>query len=214
MVGVIAMPVTPTYPGVYIEEVPSGVRTITGVATSVTAFVGKAMRGPVNKAERVLSLGDFARKFGGISASSEMSYAVQQFFLNGGTEAWIVRIAKDAVAAQVKDGVKIQVGGNAETLFEVTAKYEGKVGNSIKMDIDYKTRNPGSTFNLIVQYVPAGNPADASTERFVDLSMGKEDPRNAVKIVNRGSELIELKEVLLSPAKVKPLFGKQRQSCM
>ena len=43
------MPVTPTYPGVYIEEVPSGVRPITGVATSITAFVGFARRGPVNE---------------------------------------------------------------------------------------------------------------------------------------------------------------------
>ena len=40
------MPVTPTYPGVYIEEIPSGVRTITGVATSITAFIGRARRGP------------------------------------------------------------------------------------------------------------------------------------------------------------------------
>lgn len=42
------MPAQLTYPGVYIEEVPSGVRTITGVATSITAFVGRAARGPVN----------------------------------------------------------------------------------------------------------------------------------------------------------------------
>ena len=39
-----SMPATLTYPGVYIEEVPSGVRTITGVATSITAFVGRAKK--------------------------------------------------------------------------------------------------------------------------------------------------------------------------
>ena len=44
------MPVTPTYPGVYIQEIPSGVRTITGVATSITALLGKARRGPINQA--------------------------------------------------------------------------------------------------------------------------------------------------------------------
>jgi hypothetical protein len=49
-----AMPVTPTYPGVYIEEIPGGVRTITGVATSITAFVGRAQRGPVNEQLRRL----------------------------------------------------------------------------------------------------------------------------------------------------------------
>ena len=43
------MPVQPTYPGVYIEELPSGVRTITGVATSITGFVGKALRGPTDQ---------------------------------------------------------------------------------------------------------------------------------------------------------------------
>ena len=42
------MPITPTYPGVYIEEVPSGVRTITGVATSITAFVGRAKKGKLD----------------------------------------------------------------------------------------------------------------------------------------------------------------------
>ena len=40
------MPVSVSYPGVYIEEIPSGVRTIANVATSITAFVGKAVRGP------------------------------------------------------------------------------------------------------------------------------------------------------------------------
>ena len=44
------MPVNPTFPGVYIEEIPSGVRTITGVATSITAFVGRALRGPTDTA--------------------------------------------------------------------------------------------------------------------------------------------------------------------
>ena len=52
------MPITPTYPGVYIEELPSGVRTITGVATSVTAFVGRARRGPTDKATTIHSFGE------------------------------------------------------------------------------------------------------------------------------------------------------------
>ena len=44
------MPVKPTYPGVYIEEIPSGVRTITGVATSIAAFVGHFPKGLQNEA--------------------------------------------------------------------------------------------------------------------------------------------------------------------
>ena len=93
------MPVQPTYPGVYIEELPSGVRTIAGVSTSVAAFVGSAKRGPINKAVHVLSYADYERAFGGLDAGSEMSYSVRQFFANGGTDAWVVRLAKNAVAA-------------------------------------------------------------------------------------------------------------------
>ena len=41
------MPVKPTYPGVYIEEIPSGVRSIIGVSTSVAAFVDRFEHTPV-----------------------------------------------------------------------------------------------------------------------------------------------------------------------
>src|SRR5512136_1874759 len=94
-----AMPVTPTYPGVYIEELASGVRTITGVSTSVTAFIGPARRGPINKAVDILSYSDFERRFGGLSVDSELSYAVRQFFINGGSDAWVVRLAGSSTAA-------------------------------------------------------------------------------------------------------------------
>ena len=74
------MPVTPTYPGVYIEEVPSGVRTITGVATSVGAFVGYFSRGLMNQAVQMFNMGDFEREFGGLNQRSEARYGIQQFF--------------------------------------------------------------------------------------------------------------------------------------
>ncbi|MDX6383969.1 MAG: uncharacterized protein QOK48_1542, partial [Blastocatellia bacterium] len=86
------MPSTLTYPGVYIEEIPSGVRTITGVATSITAFVGRALRGPVNEAVTINSYGDYERIFGGLWLDSSMSYAVRDFYLNGGSQAIIVRL--------------------------------------------------------------------------------------------------------------------------
>ena len=88
------MPIAPTYPGVYIEEVPSGVRTITGVATSITAFVGFAARGTLNEPKLVQSFAEYERSFGGLSALSTMSYAVFQFFQNGGRDALIVRTAR------------------------------------------------------------------------------------------------------------------------
>ena len=95
------MPVTPTYPGVYIEEIPSGVRTITGVATSITAFIGRALRGPVDEPITINSFGDFERRFGGLSADSMMSYAVRDFYLNGGSQAIIIRIHNGATVATI-----------------------------------------------------------------------------------------------------------------
>src|SRR5215467_7247077 len=82
-----SMPVMPTYPAVYIEEIPSGVSTITAVTTSVTAFVGYTPRGPLGTPVTLTSFADFGRIFGGLSADSVLSYTVQHFFLNGGSVA-------------------------------------------------------------------------------------------------------------------------------
>ena len=60
------MPGNYTYPGVYVEEIPSGVRTITGVSTSDTAFVGFFKRGPMETPVRITSFADFERRFGGL----------------------------------------------------------------------------------------------------------------------------------------------------
>src|SRR5688572_8656138 len=95
------MPVTPTYPGVYVEEIPSGVRTITGVATATTAFVGRAMRGPVNDPVAVQGFADYERTFGLLWEPSMLGYAVQQYFLNGGGEALVVRLVNDADTATI-----------------------------------------------------------------------------------------------------------------
>lgn len=94
------MSVLTTYPGVYVQELPSGVRTITGVATSITAFVGRTRRGPVDRATIVNSYADFERRFGPVWRGSTVSFAVRDFFTNGGSQAVIVRLTRDADTAQ------------------------------------------------------------------------------------------------------------------
>jgi Bacteriophage tail sheath protein len=86
------MPVLPTYPGVYVEEIPSGVHPIVGVATSITAFLGRTQRGPVNTPVTVTSLADFQTQFGGLDPNLPMPYAVRDFYMNGGGQAVIVRV--------------------------------------------------------------------------------------------------------------------------
>lgn len=176
------MPVQPTYPGVYIQEVPSGVRTITGVSTSVTAFIGQTKRGPINKPEKIFSYTDFESRFGGLSSSSELSYSVKQFFLNGGSVAIIVRLAKDPVAA------KWEVANN----FRIEALHLGKDGNNIEVRINYLTDNPDSTFNITANYTSPDNRADNSTEVFPNLSMNSHHPRYVENIVIDCSKLIKV----------------------
>jgi len=86
------MAVAVTYPGVYIQEIPSGLRTITGVATSITAFIGRAAFGPTDNPETIFSFGDFQERYGGLQYDYPLSYSVQDFFMNGGTQAVICRL--------------------------------------------------------------------------------------------------------------------------
>src|SRR3954451_18680425 len=98
------MPATLTYPGVYIDEVPSTVRTIIGVPTAVAAFVGPASRGPVDEAGHISSWSEFDRIYGGLSSGSLMAYAVSHYYANGGSEAEIVRVAARSAVSQIALG--------------------------------------------------------------------------------------------------------------
>lgn len=109
------MTITPTYPGVYVTEVPSGSRTVTGVATSVTAFVGRAMRGPVDEPAPISSFSEFERIFGGLWRGSGLGYAVRDFYLNGGGAAILVRVAKGADTATLTvDSLTLEAYGPGE----------------------------------------------------------------------------------------------------
>lgn len=101
------------FPGVHVVEEPSDVRTIVGVATSVTAFVGRAKRGRVNEPVLIHSYAEYRDVFGGLWEESPTSYAVEQYFLNGGRDAVIVRafagnadelVAKTATLVMVNEG--------------------------------------------------------------------------------------------------------------
>src|SRR5215831_4317404 len=90
-----------SYPGVYVQEIPSGSRTITGVSTSIAAFVGTAKQGVVSIPVTVLGFTDYVRAFSDDTSNGEMTDQVRQFFLNGGNQAIIVRVAHNAQAATV-----------------------------------------------------------------------------------------------------------------
>lgn len=185
------MPPSLTYPGVYVYEIPSGVRTIMGVSTSVTAFVGTAKRGKIDEAVHILSISDYERIFGGLSSDSLMSYAVRQFFLNGGSDAWVVRLAKNAREATVTLDDK-----DDHNVLTINALDKGKAGNSIEVRVDYDTINPASTFNLILKFTPPDKPEDTITESYKNLSMNSQDPRYVVEMIKDTSKLVKLERVV------------------
>lgn len=181
------MPVTPTYPGVYIEEIPSGVRTITGVATSVGAFVGWSSKGPTDDAYKVNSWGDYEQLFGGLNTSSYLSYAVYHFFLNGGQQAYIVRLVHtDSVAAKVTvDGLQLIATG------------PGIWANDYEIGIkQFTTLSGEKRFGLSVRYIKDG--VTAVVESFENLSMLEDDGRFVESVVNTASMVVNA--IVVTPA--------------
>jgi len=181
-----------SYPGVYVEEVPGAVRTIAAVPTSVTAFVGFTARGPTDEAVQIFSFADFERQFGGLDTGSDLSYAVSHFFLNGGGQAWVVRVAKDAQRASIDLLNQVAAGGS--TVLIVRAQSPGNWGNGLRIGIDYATANPASLFNLSVTEYVFRNDAivPARSEIHRNLSMNSQAANYAINVVNAASNLIEI----------------------
>src|SRR3954468_5703054 len=103
----IIMPITTSYPGVYIEETPIGARPIDGVATSIAAFLGRTLRGPSSTPGRARSWTEFERLYGGLWCAAPLGYAVRHFFDNGGAEALVVRLHDGATAARATAGLPL-----------------------------------------------------------------------------------------------------------
>lgn len=172
------MPITPTYPGIYIEEISSGVRTITGVSTSVTAFIDYFKQGAMGKATQIFSLTDFEREYGGLDALSEASYAIQQFYLNGGGEAWVVRTASgDFAPAEI--AIRSATSGSAALTLQ--ANSSGEWGNSLQARVD-STNN--TKFNLTLSEINSSGMV-LRQETFRNLSMG-----TVLNAIEGGSKLV------------------------
>ena len=162
------MPVALTYPGVYVEEISSGVRTITGVATSITAFIGRALRGPVDKAVVVNSFGDFEARFGSLWNDASLGFAVRDFFVNGGGQAVIVRLYR-ADTADVPDSNPAAPPAAIRAItvgdFDFLAASEGRWGNGLRVEIDLKNVFGPALFNLSVRDIVTGR-----SERYLNLT--------------------------------------------
>jgi len=173
-----------TYPGVYIHELQSPVHTIAAVATSIAAFVGYTPRGIDNRAQEIFSFADFERLFGGLASDSELSYAVQQFYQNQGTQAIVVRTPRHGAAG-------------ADVVFDTltfTALSSGAWANGqVLIDVDVQgvdlTADP-LAFNLTVTDL-----MDQTTESFPNLTLDHTKNNFISAVVNdpdNGSQLVKV----------------------
>ena len=86
-----------SYPGIYIQELPSNSHAIVPAPTSIAAFIGYShpyKTASFNVAQQIFSFSDYETYFGGLFSSglvdASLARAVYQFFLNGGSNAYVV----------------------------------------------------------------------------------------------------------------------------
>jgi uncharacterized protein len=187
------MPLSLTYPGVYIEEVSSGVHTITGVATSTALFIGWAARGPTDKAVRVASFAEYERTYGGLDRRTLLGYSVQQFFNNGGSDAYVIRLV-----AAADEGNSI-AGASAATVtvqgIDFTAASPGEWAREYAVRV---TPRPDDGTRLKVEVVDAGNHAIVF-EVFENLSIKPDDGRFVDAFIKDRSAFILAKAGTTAP---------------
>lgn len=150
-------------PGVFVEEVPSPVTTVTGVSTSTMGIAGYAQRGPTDQAELVTSFQQFTRQFGNVIRESLLGMSTAAFFANGGRRAYVVRVAPaDAESADARilneyDDEPLEVGdGVLNTFFKFSAT------TLIRADGGLAPIKPGT---LSIKYRELGAPVVGQTTR-------------------------------------------------
>jgi hypothetical protein len=178
--------VTPSKQALQVAEERGPDQSISRLATARTAFVGRTLRGPVNRPVFIKSFAEFQLVFGGLWQPSLLGYAVEQFFDNGGREALIVRVANGARSATLT----LKAG---EQALHLQALRPG-TREFLRASVDFDNIAPDEleVFNLTVQRVRAqGTGQVDDQEIFHRLSVTQTDERYFPTAIAR-SALIRL----------------------
>lgn len=193
---------TYTYPGVYIKEA-AGIGTIVGVSTSNTVFIDFFAQGPVGVATEISSMDVFNRTFGGLDERSEASYAIQQFFLNGGTTAWVVRVIDTTSATASATATYTLPFGMAAATLTATATSPGAWGSQLQIAFDVAAPGGGTSttaFNMVVRQIATqgGQTVLVAREVYRGLVSDPKSSQYIVTVVNNLSNLIVLSGTALT----------------
>ena len=150
----------------------------------------------MNEAVEIDGKAGFDRVFGGLDTRSEASYAIDQFFTNGGTKACVVRVASGVpAAASVTARSHPRSAGGQDDLLRIEALNEGTWGNTLRAHISH---NADGSFNLAVARHDGADlaaPVVASERPFLTLSVDPDSPRYVEKVVNDASTLIRVEHL-------------------
>ena len=188
----------PTYPGVYVEEVSSGVRPIQAAGTSTAAFIGIAEKGPLDKAVKIYNFTEYLNQFGGFLDSGKyLAHSVYQFFNNGGSQCYVIRVAGGNPQTASVELYDRGESTPAKSSLTISAVSPGIWGNRLAIEVTNGTNDSVNEFNLLVynQDIETATPQDKTTatllERFDNLSMVPGSP-NFVKSIISASNQIQI----------------------
>ena len=182
----------PTYlhPGVYVEEIPSGVKPIEAVGTSIAAFVGAVKKGPAGEPELIHSWDDYQNTFCPIASSNDdMGLAISAFYLNGGKDAYVARLVSTSFPAAASsltvDGEGAGVGG----VLVITATSVGTWGNEVYIRI-VKPNVTDLNFTLEVGHLAQNE--FVADETFSNVNMNVNSDNYILTQVNDTSQLVTI----------------------
>lgn len=181
-----------SYPGVYVQEVSSGVRPIEAAGTSTAAFIGVAEKGPVGEVRKVFNFTEFQNTYGNFLSNSYLAHSVFQFFNNGGRQCYVGRIAKDAKAASVT--ILDRHDSTPGDSLIIVASSPGIWGNHLNVLIDdTNVLNENIHFNLTVyRFDPAIDEEPVELERFENINMDALSDDFVESVVNFRSSSIRV----------------------
>lgn len=170
------------HPGVYVSEVPSGIRSIEGAPTSTTIFVGETERGPLGPT-KIKSRADYMRLFGGYFRERDVAspmaeptrvlttYAIDGFYLNGGSTAYVLRAMDGEPLAAERDSIQ--------------ASSPGIWGNSLSVAYLASSGSDASRFRLAVVYESPESGERRLVESWDRLSTDPDDENFVIDVLKR-----------------------------
>jgi hypothetical protein len=194
------------HPGVYVDEVSSGIRPIEAVGTSTAAFVGEAARGMPGYPHFVASFDDYVSIFGGHTPGEKglLAQAVQAFFGAGGQRAFVVRVLPSDAARAASSAVATRIGtallpaAGRPNALSFQAKGAGAWAEALRIDIAAATHFKDEAFKIVVSSVEGGGLRVLET--FDDV---RSDPKHEdyyADVIKRTSKYIAVTDELLKDA--------------